>query len=385
MVEESTMIIFGGDVSPSGFSESCLSGAPELLLESNLAQLLARAEHVVVNLETVITEADCPIIKCGPNLKCKSAITAGLKSLNIMNCSLANNHIMDHGETGLADTMASLKGEGINYWGAGLSVDELSTHSIFSLAGKSVAVVSIAEHEFSIISDNFAGAYGLDIIDNGRLISKLSEEHDFVVVLYHGGVEHYRLPTPKQQKLLRYFVDCGAGLVLCQHSHIIGGTESHKNGIICYGQGNFIFDNVNPRGDWWARGMLISLSLKDAEFQVKKHPILQDKSGLVSLKEFDDVEKEFFDELDVVVADTKLVRSSWSVWVSTKKVDYFSRMLGWSRVRRVVSRKLNVLGFSRFSKRQAMIRNVVECESHREALETYWSDTGMVSRKGNKV
>lgn len=378
------MMLIGGDVSPSGFSESCLSEAPELLLDPNLAEFLATAEHVLVNLETVITEADNPIIKCGPNLKCKPAITAGLKSLNIMNCSLANNHIMDHGKTGLEDTMSSLKGEGINYWGAGLSVDELSTHSIFKLSGKSVAVVSIAEHEFSIISDNFAGAYGLDIIDNGQLLSKLKEDNDFVVVLYHGGVEHYRLPTPKQQKILRYFVDCGAGLVLCQHSHIIGGTEKYKNGIICYGQGNFIFDNSNPRGDWWARGMLISLSLKDSEFQVTKHPILQDKSGLVSLKEFDDIESKFFDELDVVVADTKLVQSSWSDWVSSKKVDYFSRMLGWSRVRRVLSRQLNILGFSRYSKRQAMIRNVVECESHREALETYWSDNGTVSRKGNK-
>jgi len=61
------MMLFGGDVSPSGFSESCLSGEPELLLEPKLAQFLVRAEHVVVNLETVITEADYPIIKCGDN------------------------------------------------------------------------------------------------------------------------------------------------------------------------------------------------------------------------------------------------------------------------------------------------------------------------------
>ena len=101
----------------------------------------------------------------------------------------------------------------------------------------------------------------------------------------------------------------------------------------------------------------------------------------MSLKKFDDVERKFFNELDLWVADTvsPVQLSDWVV-----KSDYFSRLLGWSRVRRVLSRLLNSLGFSRYSKRQAMIRNVVECESHREALETYWSDTGMVSRKGNK-
>ena len=66
--------------------------APELL--SQILRNSYRLEHVVVNLETVITEADQLIIKCGPNLKCKPAIASGLKSLNIMNC-FANNHIMD--------------------------------------------------------------------------------------------------------------------------------------------------------------------------------------------------------------------------------------------------------------------------------------------------
>lgn len=379
------MIIIGGDVSPSGFSERCLSQNPEILFKPSLKKFLAQAENVVINLETVITKSNQPIVKCGPNFKCKPDVAAGLKSLNIMNCSLSNNHIMDYGEIGLKDTMAYLNDEAINYWGAGLSIDELASYCIFRMSGKRVAIVSIAEHEFSIISNNDAGAYGLDIIDNGTLISQLAQENDFVVVLYHGGVEHYRLPTPKQQKILRYFVDCGAGLVLCQHSHIIGATEKYNNGTICYGQGNFIFDNSKSRGEWWARGLLFSLTLEGSKFEVKSHPIIQDKNGIVGIQEFDSDERKLFEQLDSGVSDIDFVRTNWSKWVDSKKVDYFSRLLGWSRVKRVLFRYFDILGFSKYSNRQAMIRNVVECESHREALETYWSDRGQVLRKSKKL
>tara|TARA_Y100001980_G_C14523652_1_gene299089 strand:+ start:274 stop:1413 length:1140 start_codon:yes stop_codon:yes gene_type:complete len=379
------MIIIGGDVSPSGFSERCLSQNPEILFKPSLKKFLAQAENVVINLETVITKSNQPIVKCGPNFKCKPDVAAGLKSLNILNCSLANNHIMDYGEIGLKDTMGCLNDEGINYWGAGLSINELASYCIFPMSGKRVAIVSIAEHEFSIISNNDAGAYGLDIIDNGTLISQLAQENDFVVVLYHGGVEHYRLPTPKQQKILRYFVDCGAGLVLCQHSHIIGATEKYKNGIICYGQGNFIFDNSKPRGEWWARGLLFTLALEGSKFEVKSCPIIQDNNGIVGIQEFDSVERKLFEQLDSGVSDIDFVRTNWSKWVDSKKVDYFSRLLGWSRVKRVLFRYFDLLGFSKYSNRQAMIRNVVECESHREALETYWSDRGQVLRKSKKL
>ena len=172
------MIIIGGDVSPSGFSERCLSQNPEILFKPSLKKFLAQAENVVINLETVITKSNQPIVKCGPNFKCKPDVAAGLKSLNILNCSLANNHIMDYGEIGLKDTMGCLNDEGINYWGAGLSINELASYCIFPMSGKRVAIVSIAEHEFSIISNNDAGAYGLDIIDNGTLISQLAQEND---------------------------------------------------------------------------------------------------------------------------------------------------------------------------------------------------------------
>tara|TARA_B100000963_G_scaffold283561_1_gene252282 strand:- start:1877 stop:2254 length:378 start_codon:yes stop_codon:yes gene_type:complete len=95
--------------------------------------------------------------------------------------------------------------------------------------------------------------------------------------------------------------------------------------------------------------------------------------------------KKLFEQLDSGVSDIDFVRTNWSKWVDSKKVDYFSRLLGWSRVKRVLFRYFDLLGFSKYSNRQAMIRNVVECESHREALETYWSDRGQVLRKSKKL
>lgn len=71
----------------------------------------------------------------------------------------------------------------------------------------------------------------------------MSNACDYTIVLYHGGKEHYRFPSPNLQKYCRKFIEKGANIVICQHSHCIGCEENYKNGKIIYGQGNFLFDD----------------------------------------------------------------------------------------------------------------------------------------------
>ena len=65
---------------------------------------------------------------------------------------------------------------------------------------------------------------------------------DYTIVLYHGGKEYYRYPSPNLQRVCRYMIEKGTDLVICQHSHCIGCEENYLSGKIVYGQGNFIFD-----------------------------------------------------------------------------------------------------------------------------------------------
>ena len=105
-------------------------------------------------------------------------------------------------------------------------------------------------------------------------------------MLYHGGKEHYRYPSPLLQKVCRKIVDSGADVVVCQHSHCIGCEEHYKNGVIVYGQGNFIFDYCN--NEYWNTSLLIGI---DDNFNIEYIPIqknnecvrLADASGRKSI------------------------------------------------------------------------------------------------------
>ena len=93
-------------------------------------------------------------------------------------------------------------------------------------------------------------------------IANLKDECDYVIVLYHGGKEYYRYPSPILQKVCRKMCDKGADLVICQHSHCIGCREEYKGSEIVYGQGNFIFVGTS-NNEYWNNALLIELKLED--------------------------------------------------------------------------------------------------------------------------
>lgn len=101
-------------------------------------------------------------------------------------------------------------------------------------------------------------------------MENLRKKVDYVIVLYHGGKEHYRYPSPYLQKVCRRLVDKGADLVVCQHSHCIGCEEKYKSGTIVYGQGNFLFDDSTS--EFWRTGLLIGLNDK---FEISYYPIVK--------------------------------------------------------------------------------------------------------------
>ena len=60
-----------------------------------------------------------------------------------------------------------------------------------------------AEHEFSIVSDKRPGADSYDPLESFDHVAKLKKQCDFIIVLYHGGKEHFRYPSPDLQKAFR--------------------------------------------------------------------------------------------------------------------------------------------------------------------------------------
>jgi hypothetical protein len=76
------------------------------------------------------------------------------------------------------------------------------------------------------------------------VIEKARSSHDLVIVVLHWGTQYAETPSPEQVAAARAFIDAGARAVIGHHPHILQAIERHKDGLIAYSLGNFVFQNA---------------------------------------------------------------------------------------------------------------------------------------------
>lgn len=269
-------LLIGADIVPTDSNvELFKTGNRRKLVGEEIEKILANASYRIFNLEIPLTDKEEPILKQGPNLIAPTESIEGYKALEVDILTLANNHILDQGEQALRSTIDVLDKAGIAHLGAGDNLRAASEPYIFEFCGKQIGIYACAEHEFSIATEKTGGANPFDPLWSLDHIEALKLRADYVIVLYHGGKEHYRYPSPNLQKICRRMVDKGADLVICQHSHCIGCEEKYKGGIIVYGQGNFLFDDSD--NECWQTGLLVKI---DEGMCVSYIPLVKDRNSV---------------------------------------------------------------------------------------------------------
>ncbi len=273
-------IMFCGDVSVYD-SEQAFAEQKVAELFNDVPTQFAKADRVVVNLECAVTDKDTPIKKLGPNLKAPFGTVEVLKAVGVTDCALSNNHIFDFGKPGLKDTIAQLEKNGINYTGIGENVVDARKDMIIEKDGKKIAIINVCDHEYTYALEDRVGAREFDPFETADDIAEAKKHADFVVLIYHGGKEMCRYPSPRQVKMCRSMVRRGADVVLCQHTHCIGAYEEFEGGYILYGQGNFHFtwDDAYKRNDCWNDGLIVSVDFDDT-CKVELIPTIVDGVGI---------------------------------------------------------------------------------------------------------
>ena len=208
-----------------------------------------RADLVVGNLECALTDGGVPIAgKC--TLRGTPGWAAVLKRAGLGVVSLANNHVMDYGWAGLADTMAALDQAGIKYAGAGRDRREACAPLLVTAAGRTIAF--LARSAVIVSAPTYAGEAepGVAFLDPEETLAAIRSSRataDLVVLLVHWGVEEYAYPSATQRKLAKQFIDAGADVILGHHPHVLQGIEEYGAGLVAYSLGNFLFDEF----EWW--------------------------------------------------------------------------------------------------------------------------------------
>ena len=366
-------ILIGADVAPTKTNEKLFcEGNCQGLVGEDIGELLNSASYRIFNLETPLTNQDTPIKKYGPALRAREETVAGIKTLGADLLTLANNHIMDHGKNGFHNTMRVLSSNGISTVGAGKNIREAQKPFFLNFAEKKVGVFACAEHEFSIAGENKPGANPYEMHLTQQLIEKTKTQCDYLIVLYHGGKELYRYPSPELQERCRSFTERGANLVICQHSHCIGCHEKYNDGEIVYGQGNFIF--LLDKDEFWKTGLLIKLN---ENFEISYIPIVNDyyKVMAPSLEEGEKILLEF-EERSKKIKDAKFVYDTFEKYARKIQKSYYVRMSGLDHnLLYLICSKLNLQKLTAFminrrisEQTRLAVFDYMECETHKEIL-----------------
>ncbi len=368
-VEIKMKLLIAGDLVPTKTNIDLFNNASvDSLLGEELLSIWNSADIRIFNLETPITDIENPIDKWGPNLIAPTSTINGIKALKPSLITLANNHILDQGVQGLNSTQELLTKNAIPYLGVGKNVIEASKPYIISRDGFKVGIYACAEHEFSIATSNAPGANPFDSLNSLDHIQDLKTQCDYVIVLYHGGKEHYRYPSPYLQKVCRKMAQKGANLIVCQHSHCIGCYEEYNESTIVYGQGNFIFNKRD--NEYWNTGLLINIELKNGG--IKFIPITKSEYGTQLAT--GQAKKDILDAFQLrskEILKENFIEHKYLEF-ARKNIDLYLRQFsGFGKWLSRIDRYLlnGKLINSKYKRKELLaIQNYIECEAHRELL-----------------
>lgn len=363
-------LLFAGDLVPTKSNiDAFRQGDISKLMDDGLQAVWHDAQVRVFNLEAPLYDGEASISKTGPSLIVPTQAINGIAALEPTLVTLANNHIMDHSQAGLASTFQQLDGKLIPHIGADMTLAKAAgTHTI-QKENKAIGIYACCENEFSIATEKSPGANPFDALESFDHVAKLSVVSDYTVVLFHGGKELYPYPSPKLQKICRKFVDKGADLVLCQHSHCIGAKEVYEGATIVYGQGNFIFD-ASKRKEW-DTGLMVSVDLND-DVQVDVIPYYRHDGGIRLAT--DDKEEEIrkaFEGRTEKIKDKAFIQAQYDAFSEKHLVYYLTQLHGSGKWISRIDRHLlkNFLLKRIYSKRRLnKLQNYMECEAHYELM-----------------
>ena len=209
----------------------------------------------LINLETSITKSNDYWWGKEINYRMHPDNIGCLTAAKIDCCSLANNHVLDWGYSGLEETIATLKTQQIKTTGAGRNRHEAETPAIMEVKGQGRVLV----FSFGVTTSGIPASWAAGQDKPGvNLLPELSEQAvgyiqkqvegvkqpgDVVVASIHwGGNWGYEIPFP-QIKFAHQLIDhAGVDLIHGHSSHHVKGLEIYRERLILYGCGNLLDD-----------------------------------------------------------------------------------------------------------------------------------------------
>ena len=249
-----TNIVFTGDVEISeyvqaNYDASGVSG----VVSPEVNSLLNDADIAMINNEFCFSTRGQQAPDKQYTFRVNPSYAQLLTDMGVDIAGLANNHVLDYGQDALTDTFTTLSDAGIEYTGAGNSLEEASKLIIKTDdAGRTYGFLA-ASHVIPVGSWNVVNSQPgeLCFYDETDLLNAISEadsQVDYLFVMVHWGVEHTTELEDYQVNDGHKMIDAGADAVIGMHSHCLQPIEYYNGKPIFYSLGNFIFNQSIKSG-----------------------------------------------------------------------------------------------------------------------------------------
>ena len=345
-------------------------------IEDALKELRAvcnESDYSIINFESPISSQwDKPIAKCGPALKSNEVAARCLYETGFNCVTLANNHVLDQGERTLLHTITLFDKIGLDTVGAGENIQDSGKVLYKKIGDETLAIINCCEKEFSVATENHPGANPLNPVQQFYSINEARKKADYVIVIVHGGHEHYPLPSPRMKELYHFFIDCGADSVINHHQHCYSGYEFYKDKPIIYGLGNLLFDGGKRHSGRWNEGYVVQLSTDKGQISIDLIPYEQCKNdfSVRLIKDQTDFKLEI-KRLNNIISNQQLLIQNFNEWTSENKGSYRSCCIPYDN--RFLRKAANLGWIPDGLDRDHLLQmlNYVQCEAHRDLFISF--------------
>lgn len=246
----------------------------------------------LANLEGAILSEDnvsFRVQKAGPHL-----FSTNVPEQDNFIFSLANNHIMDYGLTGLESSKKTLNSHKILSCGAGDNLTEARKPLIIEEGGIKLGIIACCEAQFGV-----ANTFQPGVAEFGpwiyQTIQDIRPHVNHIIISVHAAIEESPWPSPYLREVYHSWIDAGASIIHGHHAHIPQGFECYKQGMIFYGLGNFA---VNPQkwcqypNGMWSLAAKIMFDKNSFQWEILTFEIRPNKnSNYFTIEESNDKEK----------------------------------------------------------------------------------------------
>ena len=275
LASDSLSITFTGDVLlDRGVRQFVEHRSVDKLFSPFVDSVFQSSDLVVANLECPATKIRQPAFK-QYIFRAEPEWLQTLKAHGITHLNLANNHSVDQGRIGLADTKKNIQETGMIPVGAGDNMQEAAQPVLLATSPRNVYLLTSLQmplENFSYLPDKTSVSHeDLDSLKTRVRQLKETDPCCYIIVSLHWGGEHTLKPVPLQRQQAHQLIDAGADALICHHTHTLQTIEQYQGKPIYYSIGNFIFDQKKPIN---SKACMVKVTIKKESSHIETIPIV---------------------------------------------------------------------------------------------------------------